>query len=91
MFSFVDDIYRVHPHSLVGANCKNDFCRAEVDAGTMTKTFTQLGIQCAKKMDVTEALQLRRKYNVDPFGGINLSVTVFFLSFACRTDLLELV
>lgn len=35
----------------------------------MTKTFTQLGIQCAKKMDVTEALQLRRKYNVDPFGG----------------------
>lgn len=30
-------------------------------------SFPQLGIQCAKKKDVDDALKLRREINVDPY------------------------
>ena len=30
-------------------------------------SFPQLGIQCAKKKDVEDALKLRREINVDPY------------------------
>ncbi|KAK7103781.1 hypothetical protein V1264_018614 [Littorina saxatilis] len=57
---------RPHPHSLVGRDCKKGVCTVRVkDASTVS--FPQLGIQCAKKKDVDDALKLRREINVDPY------------------------
>ena len=42
-------------------------------------SFPQLGIQCAKKKDVDDALKLRREINVDPYQSkyIDYSQTSF--------------
>ncbi|KAK7468202.1 hypothetical protein BaRGS_00036563 [Batillaria attramentaria] len=55
-----------HPHSLVGRDCKKGVCTVRVKDASVV-SFPQLGIQCAKKKDVEEALRLRKEINVDPF------------------------
>lgn len=64
-----DEPYRAHPHNLVGKeNCKDGICTMEVNNDSMTATFSNLGIQCVKKKDIEEALKIREKKRVDPFG-----------------------
>lgn len=55
-----------HPHSLVGRDCKKGVCTVRVKDASVV-SFPQLGIQCAKKKDVEDALKLRREINVDPY------------------------
>ncbi|XP_076464554.1 transcription factor RelB-like isoform X2 [Babylonia areolata] len=55
-----------HPHSLVGRDCKKGVCTVRVKDASVV-SFPQLGIQCAKKKDVEEALKLRKEINVDPY------------------------
>lgn len=55
-----------HPHSLVGRDCKKGVCTVRVKDASVV-SFPQLGIQCAKKKDVDDALKLRREINVDPY------------------------
>ncbi|XP_011307641.1 transcription factor p65 isoform X2 [Fopius arisanus] len=64
----MDPPYRPHPHNLVGKEgCKKGVCTIEVPVETMTVSFANLGIQCVKKRDIEEALNVREKIQVDPF------------------------
>lgn len=62
-----DDPPRPHPHSLVGKDCKQGVCTVKLK-GTNQVTFPSLGIQCATKKEVQDALKLREKIRVDPWG-----------------------
>ncbi|XP_039254774.1 dorsal-related immunity factor Dif-like [Styela clava] len=60
---------RPHPHSLVGKDCSNGICQVRVNPETqMTACFSNLGIQCVKRKEVSGALQERQKLGVDPFN-----------------------
>nr|BAB47173.1 As-rel2 [Halocynthia roretzi] len=60
-----------HPHSLVGKDCENGICSVRVSPETqMTACFSNLGIQCVKRKEVTEALMERRRLTVDPFKTV---------------------
>lgn len=62
--------YRPHPHSIAGKDgCKDGVCSLNVNitADNSTLSFSTIGIQCVKKKDVKEAMELRKKINVDPF------------------------
>ncbi|KAK3093326.1 hypothetical protein FSP39_014150 [Pinctada imbricata] len=61
-----DTPYDPHPHNLVGRDCKRGVCTLKVK-DTNTITFPHLGIQCAKKKDVTDNLRQRKEINVDPY------------------------
>ena len=64
-----DRPYRVHPHNLVGKEgvCKQGVCSVEISKPDMTYTFQNLGIQCVKKKEIAESLEMRKKIKVDPF------------------------
>ncbi|XP_019550742.2 embryonic polarity protein dorsal-like [Aedes albopictus] len=63
-----DPPYRPHPHNLVGKEgCKKGVCTVEINNSSMSYTFSNLGIQCVKKKDIKDALQLREEIRVDPF------------------------
>lgn len=60
--------HRPHPHSLVGKDtCNQGVCRMEFKPDNPVVSFVNLGIQCVKKKDIYEALQLREEIRVDPF------------------------
>ena len=72
-----DPPYRPHPHNLVGKEvCKQGVCTVEVNSENMTVSFDKLGIQCVKRKDIEDALNLREKIRVDPFRS-NISVLYF--------------
>jgi len=59
--------YRPHPHNLVGKEgCKKGVCTLELGED-MTCSFPSLGIQCVKKKDIEESLNLRQQIRVDPY------------------------
>lgn len=60
---------RPHPYSLVGSDCDQGVCRTEFSNETMTKTFSNLGIQCELKANFNEALKQRAAIGVDPFDS----------------------
>ncbi|XP_011496611.1 PREDICTED: proto-oncogene c-Rel-like [Ceratosolen solmsi marchali] len=63
-----DPPYRPHPHKLVGKGvCRQGVGTVEVSSDNMTVSFDKLGIQCAKRIDIEEALKLREEIRVDPF------------------------
>lgn len=59
--------YRVHPHNLVGKDCKNGVCTVVIAPETMRAQFQNLGIQCVKKRDIESSLRQRENFKVDPF------------------------
>ena len=75
--------YRPHPHSLVGKEgCKKGVCTLEIPTDTMTISFPSLGVQCVKKKEIEEALNLRQEIRVDPFQS-----KIFFLNFSDYPEL----
>nr|XP_026692312.1 rel1 protein isoform X1 [Ciona intestinalis]BAE06668.1 RelA [Ciona intestinalis] len=64
-----DDPPRPHPHSLVGRDCNNGVCQINVDPGNqMLGVFPNLGIQCVRRREVSQAIQDRLNHGVNPFG-----------------------
>lgn len=65
----MDEPFRAHPHKLVGKEgCKDGICTVRIDIDdNMTKTFTNLGIQCVTKREIRESLAVREKKFIDPF------------------------
>ncbi|XP_040576306.1 uncharacterized protein [Lepeophtheirus salmonis] len=60
--------YRPHPHNLVGKEgCKKGVCTLEINPESMACSFPSLGIQCVKKKEIEESLNLRQQIRVDPF------------------------
>lgn len=76
-----DPPYRPHPHNLVGKEvCKKGVCRIKLSGDNMTVSFDKLGIQCVKRKDIEEALNVRETEQVDPFGSkINSYILTFFI------------
>ena len=65
-----DPPYRPHPHKLVGKDlCKDGILKITLKPGNLKATFRNLGIQCVKRKDVKEALQVRENLKIDPFGS----------------------
>ncbi|XP_038074909.1 putative transcription factor p65 homolog [Patiria miniata] len=61
--------HQLHPNGLVGKLCKNGICSISTDINQrMTASFPNLGIQCAKKKDIQNAVQGRQELGVDPFN-----------------------
>ncbi|CAG2168475.1 unnamed protein product [Oppiella nova] len=59
--------YRQHPHHLVGrVGCHQGVCTLIVDNTDHLCSFTHLGIQCAKRNEISSRLKLRKQLRVDP-------------------------
>nr|XP_046235822.1 transcription factor p65 isoform X1 [Scatophagus argus] len=59
--------YKPHPHELVGKDCKHGYYEADLQERRI-HSFQNLGIQCVKKKDVTEAITCRLQTNNNPFN-----------------------
>lgn len=60
---------RPHPHSLVGKDCMNGICQVRVNPETqMSACFSNLGIQCVKRKEVSGALLDRKNLGIDPYN-----------------------
>ncbi|XP_013391679.1 putative transcription factor p65 homolog [Lingula anatina] len=77
-----------HPHALVGKDCTKGVCTVKIRSTGQPIQFPNLGIQCAKKKDVSEALKQREQIRVDPFQtgfkhmkSSNIDLTVVKLCF----------
>eukprot|EP00092_Neocalanus_flemingeri_P057769 GFUD01068733.1.p1 GENE.GFUD01068733.1~~GFUD01068733.1.p1 ORF type:complete len:591 (+),score=138.77 GFUD01068733.1:156-1928(+) len=64
---------RAHPHKLVSPasvvkdGCKQGVCAINISNDDMTVEFHNLGIQCVKKKDISDALNQRQKLRIDPY------------------------
>ncbi|XP_064621340.1 embryonic polarity protein dorsal-like isoform X2 [Lineus longissimus] len=63
-----DNPPKSHPHSLVGKGCDKGVYTQKIKSHDMVATFPHLGIQCAKRKDVDDALKQRETIRVDPFS-----------------------
>lgn len=64
-----DDQPKSHPHSLVGRDsCKNGICSMKLNLDGSVVSFSHLAIQCVKKKQVRDALETRKREQVDPFA-----------------------
>uniref|UniRef100_H2YS42 RHD domain-containing protein n=1 Tax=Ciona savignyi TaxID=51511 RepID=H2YS42_CIOSA len=64
-----DDPAKPHPHSLVGRDCNNGVCQVNVDpSNQMLGVFPNLGIQCVKRKEVSQAIQDRLNNGINPFA-----------------------
>ncbi|XP_068611713.1 transcription factor p65 [Brachionichthys hirsutus] len=59
--------HKPHPHELVGKDCKHGYYEADLQERRV-HSFQNLGIQCVKKKDVTEAIACRLETNNNPFS-----------------------
>uniref|UniRef100_A0A4W4GGJ7 RHD domain-containing protein n=2 Tax=Electrophorus electricus TaxID=8005 RepID=A0A4W4GGJ7_ELEEL len=59
--------YKPHPHELVGKDCKHGYYEADLPERRV-HSFQNLGIQCVKKKDVTEAVSCRLQTQNNPFN-----------------------
>ncbi|XP_056431313.1 transcription factor p65 [Gadus chalcogrammus] len=59
--------HKPHPHELVGKDCKHGYYEADLQARRV-HSFQNLGIQCVKKKDVTEAITCRLQTNNNPYN-----------------------
>ncbi|CAH0714714.1 unnamed protein product, partial [Brenthis ino] len=65
-----DEPFKPHPHNLVGRErCENGVCtlKTTITDENPQVSFSNLGIQCVKRKDITDALKTREKLRVDPF------------------------
>ncbi|XP_033227990.1 transcription factor p65-like [Belonocnema kinseyi] len=64
-----DDPPKPHPHSLVGRDSfKNGICSIKMNLDGNAVSFSHLAIQCVKKKQVRDALEIRKREQVDPFA-----------------------
>ncbi|XP_055601307.1 embryonic polarity protein dorsal-like [Uranotaenia lowii] len=61
--------HRVHPHGVVGKNCKQGIYKAVIEDCRMSVAFSNLGIRCIRRKAIPEALLKRQQLGVDPYGG----------------------
>ncbi|KAJ8281834.1 hypothetical protein COCON_G00043530 [Conger conger] len=59
--------YKPHPHELVGKDCKHGYYEADLQ-DRRVHSFQNLGIQCVKKKDVTEAISCRLQTHNNPYN-----------------------
>ncbi|XP_067117964.1 transcription factor p65 isoform X1 [Osmerus mordax] len=59
--------HKPHPHELVGKDCKHGYYEADLQERRV-HSFQNLGIQCVKKKDVTEAITCRLQTRNNPFN-----------------------
>ncbi|KAM4611935.1 transcription factor p65 isoform 2-T2 [Polymixia lowei] len=59
--------HKPHPHELVGKDCKHGYYEAELQERRI-HSFQNLGIQCVKKKDVTEAITCRLQTHNNPYN-----------------------
>ncbi|XP_028329899.1 transcription factor p65 isoform X2 [Gouania willdenowi] len=59
--------YKPHPHELVGKDCKHGYYEADLQERRI-HSFQNLGIQCVKKKDVSEAITCRLQTNNNPYN-----------------------
>ncbi|CAF88537.1 unnamed protein product, partial [Tetraodon nigroviridis] len=59
--------YKPHPHELVGKDCKHGYYEADLQERRV-HSFPNLGIQCVKKKDVSEAITCRLQTGNNPFS-----------------------
>ncbi|XP_078592663.1 transcription factor p65-like isoform X2 [Branchiostoma floridae x Branchiostoma japonicum] len=62
-----DDPPKPHPHSLVGKGCIHGICKINVPDCGAPISFPNLGIQCVKRKEITQALAQRIRLGIDPF------------------------
>uniref|UniRef100_UPI00358EFB50 proto-oncogene c-Rel-like isoform X1 n=2 Tax=Myxine glutinosa TaxID=7769 RepID=UPI00358EFB50 len=60
--------FRPHPHSLVGKHCEDGVCTMELEPPNLYVQFQNLGIQCAKRKDVFDAIKRRLIRRIDPYN-----------------------
>ncbi|XP_028323924.1 proto-oncogene c-Rel isoform X2 [Gouania willdenowi] len=60
--------YRPHPHDLVGKDCKDGFYELEFGPDRKVIAFQNLGIQCARRKEVKEAIVQRITRGINPFN-----------------------
>ncbi|XP_072437091.1 proto-oncogene c-Rel isoform X3 [Chiloscyllium punctatum] len=60
--------FKPHPHDLVGKDCKDGFYEADFGPDRRIICFQNLGIQCAKKKEVKEAILQRIQRSLNPFN-----------------------
>uniref|UniRef100_S4RMI5 V-rel avian reticuloendotheliosis viral oncogene homolog n=1 Tax=Petromyzon marinus TaxID=7757 RepID=S4RMI5_PETMA len=65
-----------HPHSLVGRDCRDGICEMDIGPDSMIASFSNLGIQCVRRREIMDALQLRLKKKVDPFNVGNAALDI---------------
>nr|AFK25806.1 Rel-like protein [Branchiostoma belcheri] len=66
-----DDPPKPHPHSLVGKGCIHGICKINVPDCRAPISFPNLGIQCVKRKEITQALAQRLRLGIDPFHTYN--------------------
>ncbi|KAG9259909.1 hypothetical protein AMEX_G27540 [Astyanax mexicanus] len=59
--------YKPHPHELVGKDCKHGYYEADLPERRV-HSFQNLGIQCVKKKDVTDAVSCRLQTQNNPYN-----------------------
>jgi c-Rel proto-oncogene protein len=58
----------LYPYNLIGGkSCKHGVCTLEVSSENKIVIFTHFGIQCIRKRNVKEALEIREELGIDPF------------------------
>ncbi|KAJ8405769.1 hypothetical protein AAFF_G00312060 [Aldrovandia affinis] len=59
--------YKPHPHELVGKDCKHGYYEADLQERRI-HSFQNLGVQCVKRRDVSEAISCRLQTFNNPFN-----------------------
>nr|XP_015835035.1 PREDICTED: embryonic polarity protein dorsal isoform X2 [Tribolium castaneum] len=64
-----DEPHKPHPHKLVGEHCKKGVYtfEAEITPNNPDIVFRKLGVQCVKRNELKESLNVREEKNIDPF------------------------
>ena len=85
--------YRAHPHNLVGKDglCKQGVCSVQITKPDMTYAFQNLGIQCVKKKEIAESLEVRKKIKVDLWVFFIWNLVFFSYYFGCFLIWLDLM
>ncbi|KAM8945466.1 proto-oncogene c-Rel, partial [Pelodytes ibericus] len=63
-----NELYKPHPHDLVGKDCRDGYYETEFGADRKVLCFQNLGIQCVRRKEVREAIHMRIMRKINPFG-----------------------
>lgn len=66
----VDKPHRPHPHKIVGKECcKDGICSMEllITPNNSTVSFHTIGVRCVKRIDVKQAMELKKRTKVNPY------------------------
>ncbi|XP_069602923.1 transcription factor RelB homolog [Ranitomeya imitator] len=66
-----DPPYQIHPHGLVGKDCRDGICEFMLhpDEGQTHHSFSNLGIQCARKKEIETSVKKRLNLGIDPYNA----------------------